>query len=270
MHSQSPAARSHDRCRPEGTLQIEESPVVHELIQELQVHPVYRAVTTVPNLRRFTEHHVFAVWDFMSLLKSLQRQLTCVDVPWLPAASSKACRLINEIVLGEESDTLPDGGHASHFALYLHAMSELGANRAQIDRFVALLRQGTVEIASRACALPPSVSQFLETTFSIINAGRVHEIAAVFALSREDLVPQMFARVAAHASLLREDYPHFFYYLDRHIELDTDSHGPMAHDLLVELCGSNNRLWGKATAAVERALRARVALWDGVLEALST
>lgn len=246
------------------------TPVIADLSRRLHTHPLYAAVTTPEALRTFTEHHVFAVWDFMSLLKSLQASLTCVQVPWMPPASGAAARLINEIVLGEESDELPDGGFASHFTLYRDAMREVGANTTTIDTFLQLLGDGAgVSEALRRSNAPAPVIPFVETTFAIIGEGRTHAVASAFALGREDLVPEMFMRMAAHGELLRETHPAFFYYLDRHIELDSGSHGKLAMDMLALLCGDDRQRLAEAEASVERALRARLALWDGVLESLT-
>lgn len=246
------------------------TPAIAELSERLHTHPLYAAVTTPEALRTFTEHHVFAVWDFMSLLKSLQASLTCVQVPWMPPASGTAARLINEIVLGEESDELPDGTFASHFTLYREAMREVGASTAAIDAFLEALTRGlSVSDALRAAHAPASVIPFVETTFAIINEGRTHAVASAFALGREDLVPEMFTRMAAHGEILRDTHPAFFYYLDRHIELDSGSHSKLAMDMLALLCGDDHERLAEAEAAVERALRARIALWDGVLDALA-
>jgi hypothetical protein len=93
-------------------------------------HPVYREINSLAALRLFMEHHVFAVWDFMSLLKTLQVRLCCVGVPWLPAADPQATRFINEIVLAEESDEDGQGGYLSHFGLYLRSMTRCGPTPA--------------------------------------------------------------------------------------------------------------------------------------------
>jgi len=92
----------------------------------LLTHRLYPALSTTEHLALFMEYHVFAVWDFMSLLKALQMRLTCVGVPWLPIGDARVRRLVNQIVLGEESDCTPDGSAISHFELYLQAMREVG------------------------------------------------------------------------------------------------------------------------------------------------
>jgi hypothetical protein len=108
---------------------------------ELANHQIYTSLQAVEDIRIFMEHHVFAVWDFMSLLKSLQRQLTCVEVPWLPKGSPRVRRFINEIVLGEESDDV--NGTLAHFELYRAAMTAAGANTGPIDAFLRALRSGS-------------------------------------------------------------------------------------------------------------------------------
>lgn len=115
------------------------------------------------------EHHVFAVWDFMSLLKSLQILMTGADVPWVPPSNSRACRIINELVLGEESDDDGSGGNASHFELYLSAMQEAGANRFFIEGFVnGLSRDGfSTDSLQDNPFIPQLVRPFLTTTFRI-------------------------------------------------------------------------------------------------------
>src|SRR5438067_8881693 len=111
-------------------------------------HPIYTQVASVADLRRFMEDHVFAVWDFMSLLKRLQQDMTCIRVPWFPADNAKAARLINDIVIGEETDVDPDGSYVSHLGLYLRAMREIGASTRQFEKFRSLVLMGIpVEVA---------------------------------------------------------------------------------------------------------------------------
>jgi hypothetical protein len=106
----------------------------------LMAHPVYTSIRSVDELRIFMQHHAFAVWDFMSLLKALQKALSCVDVPWIPAGHPNTRRLINEIVMTEETDEDGLGGFISHFELYLDAMRQVGADTGAIDDFIAQIR----------------------------------------------------------------------------------------------------------------------------------
>src|ERR1700754_5040305 len=131
-------------------------------------HPIYAEVVSVEDLRRFMEDHVFAVWDFMSLLKRLQQDLTCTRVPWFPADDARAARLINDIVIGEETDVDPNGSYVSPLDLYLRAMADVGASTRQFDAFRSLARAGTsIEAAMVQTEVPPHVRAFVSHTLML-------------------------------------------------------------------------------------------------------
>ncbi|WP_432051943.1 DUF3050 domain-containing protein [Streptomyces xiamenensis] len=227
-------------------------------------HPLYHQLNTKDAVVTFMEHHAYAVWDFMSLLKSLQRDLTCVDVPWLPEGPTGSRRLINDIVLVEESDELGNG-FISHFELYLDGMRQAGADTARIDTFIGLLRGGRPPLAAlKEADVPGPAAEFVATTWDFIENAPVHQRAAAFAFSREDLIPDMFDQVAAlgaeHAELST-----FVDYLRRHIQVDSEEHTPMAMQMLADLCGDDDRKWAECEETVTTALAARTRLWDGIL-----
>ena len=135
-------------------------------------HRLYGEIDRIDALRGFMEHHVFAVWDFMSLLKVLQRQLCCVEVPWLPCGDQQGSRFINEIVLAEESDDDGRGGFASHFELYHRSMKQCGANTAPIDGFMDDLSRGVPVLTALASpTVLEAARRFVEQTFKIIETG---------------------------------------------------------------------------------------------------
>lgn len=241
---------------------------VEELTQALVSHPLYRSIRDEEALRLFMRAHVFCVWDFMSLLKTLQRELTCVAVPWFPRGDREARRFINDIVVAEESDVHPSGGYASHYELYYEAMQACGADTAPVDRFLERLRTGRGTVGALAGAeLPNGVCEFVGTTFGFLESGAVHRIAAAFTYGREDVIPQMFRRLVQElAHRAPQHWGIFLFYLERHIEVDGDHHGPLAHRLLARLCGDDARKWREAEQAARRALEARIRLWDAVLE----
>ena len=108
---------------------------------QLMTHPLYGNINSIENLKQFMESHVYAVWDFMSLVKKLQLDLTTTTLPWQPPANNSAARLINEIVWGEETDTDKDGNSVSHFEMYLSAMRQIGADKSGIESFLTELRE---------------------------------------------------------------------------------------------------------------------------------
>jgi hypothetical protein len=241
---------------------------IEPLRARLLRHPIYAAVKDLRALRIFMSSHVFAVWDFMTLVKTLQRFLTCVDTPWRPPEHPRAARLINAIVLSEESDEVTDGVFTSHFDLYLSAMDEVGADRRAIDDFVRRVeRAGSWREPLESAQILPSTRAFVQTTLETCETGRVHEAVAAFLHGREDPIPRMFRRILETLdgqSSMSADA--FRLYLDRHVEVDERDHAPMAHELLRTLCADDGRRWVQAMGAARAAIRARLHLWDGVLE----
>ena len=235
------------------------------LYSRLAAHPLYRSFHSVDDLRLFMESHVYAVWDFMSLLKTLQRGLTCIDTPWLPTADASSRRLINEIVMGEESDEY-EGEPVSHFELYLRAMQACGASTTGIEHFIAAVRQGTaVPHAMQTAQASVAAQQFVANTFAVIGTGKLHAIAAAFTFGREDLIPDIFRGfLRDQDERLNGQLALFRWYLDRHIEVDGDQHGPMALQMLSNLCGNDPVKWQEAEDAAVQAVEARIALWDGI------
>ena len=248
-----------------GIERLEKS--VTEARDRVVQHPLYAGLDTHEAIVTFMEHHVFAVWDFMSLLKSLQRELTCVSVPWIPTGPTGSRRLINDIVMVEESDELGDG-FISHFELYVNGMREAGADTTAIDTLIELLRGGVkVRDALVRAGVPQASVDFAATTWNIIENLPVHCQAAAFAFGREDLIPDMFTQVVAINERSKK-LGTFVDYLERHIEVDGEFHTPMAMQMVTDLCGDDEQKWQDAADTVNTALAARATLWDNILTAI--
>ncbi|MEV3861653.1 DUF3050 domain-containing protein [Streptomyces sp. NPDC050095] len=230
-------------------------------------HRMYHLLDRLDRIQVFLQHHVFAVWDFMSLLKGLQHELTCVAVPWVPQGPTTSRRLINDIVLTEESDEFGDG-YLSHFELYLRAMAEAGADRTPIDSFIRRLGTGTpVPEALKLAEAPPAAADFVAGTWDIIESAPVHAQAAAFAFGREDLIPEMFERVLRIEDA-QPQLTSFKDYLVRHIDLDGEQHTPMAMQMLIDLCADDEDKWAECAVTVRRALAARHTLWSAIADLL--
>lgn len=241
---------------------------IHNSIAPLRAdlldHPIYAVLENELALKTFMEFHVFAVWDFMSLLKKLQIELSCVTLPWTPPQDMPTARMLNEIVLGEESDIGPNGEVMSHFELYRSAMREFGASTWAIDALLTKVQRGVL-ITEALHDVPAAAREFLNHTFSEIQGGNLCRIASAFTFGREGLLPDVFSCIVDRMALSHPERLKIFqYYLQRHIELDGDSHGPLAEQLVTRLCGDDSRKWGEAEAAAVNALRARKALWDAI------
>ena len=247
---------------------------VKKLRKELATHPVYAAVTDMNDLTIFMQHHIYSVWDFMSLVKYLQNQIAPAQTPWLPFGDAQVQRFINDIVLEEESDEgipLEDGTttYTSHFNLYAQAMEEVKEGSSQLIReFVSTVASDSLDVAKETIQIPSAAKEFMEITFDFIHSDKPHVVAAAFALGREHIIPEMFRALLDKMNISREQANVFHYYLDRHIELDGDHHGPMSLRMLDLLCEGNEAKIVEAEEAALNAIKARIKFWDGVLLAI--
>lgn len=244
--------------------------VIEPLRQEILNHPVYPLIQSPEDFNVFMQYHIYAVWDFMSLLKTLQNNLTCTSVPWFVVGNAQTRYLINEIVAGEESDLNSQGERMSHFELYLNAMKQSGADTAAMESFIAELQNsGDFDRAFAVSGTPQAAQDFVRYTFEVIGSKKSHVQSAVFTFGREDLIPGMFMSLIADIDRnFPDSISEFKYYLERHIEVDGDHHSHMALEMTEQLCGDEAAFWQEAEAAVVKGLQMRKALWDGVYEAL--
>ena len=236
---------------------------------ELLNHTLYNEIKTIDDLRCFLENHVFAVWDFMSLLKALQSKLTCTTTPWIPVGNPETRYLINEIVVAEETDVDLDGNRKSHFELYIDAMKACGANTTPIENFLLdVVETRNIFVSIKQSELHANVKEFLDFTFRVIEEGETHQIAAAFTFGREDLIPEMFTAILKkfQANFPDIDLSKLIYYFERHIELDADEHGPMAMKMIDELCGNDDKKWHDVDTVSILALEKRIGLWNAIEE----
>jgi hypothetical protein len=246
------------------------SEIIESFKNRLEAHPVYQSVATIEDLQCFMEHHVYSVWDFMSLIKYLQSVVAPTTSPWVPLGDASVRRFINELVLEEESDeTHIAGEFSSHFELYHRAMTEIGADTGPSSRFVETVRQQGIKQALALPDVPQPSCRFTTTTFGFIQQNKPHEVAAALALGREHIIPGMFRSILQRIGVSESDAPIFHFYLNRHIHLDEDFHAPLSLRLLNRLCEDDERKIEEAVNAAHTAVNARLDFWDGVFATIS-
>ena len=234
--------------------------------EKLVNHKIYNRIESIDDLKLFMENHIYAVWDFMSLLKGLQTNLTCTNNPWMPVDNTEAARFINEIVLEEETDEIKGGIAISHFELYLESMKEIGADTSQINNFISDIRESSdYRETINGFNIHADIRSFLNFTFDIIESGEAHKIASAFTFGRENVIPDMFIGLVKGLNEKNSDIANkFVYYLERHIELDGDDHGPIALKMIENLCGDDEKKWDEVTKIAKESIQMRIKLWDHI------
>lgn len=244
---------------------------IQPLRERLGTHPLYQSLTTAPRIARFMEYHVWAVWDFMSVVKALQRSLTCMIHPWRPQGNPEIRYLINDIVTGEESDLDRHGRRQSHFEIYLTAMKGIGASTRSIERFLKFLEDGSsVAVALKNAGAPLPAARFVEATMIVVERGRPHEIASLFTYGREEIIPTMFLGILDQLNPPPGmDLDDLRYYLERHVEVDGGHHGPLARRMVELLVDGDPQRLTEAGEVAAAALLDRLALWNAVADVCS-
>lgn len=227
---------------------------------------VTNTIQSKRDLKIFMEHHVYAVWDFMSLAKSLQMHIAPANNMWLPTKRnrSSSARLINEIILAEESDVDLGGGHISHFDLYVQAMHEIGADIRTINQFIGEVTSRGLNNTLLNTDYPSIATEFVRSTFDFIETDKPHVIAAAFTFGRETVIPKMFKGLLTQLNVNALEAPRFHYYLERHIEVDGEEHGPASLRLVEELCDNDPIKIIEAERAATKAIENRIKLWDNL------
>jgi len=240
-------------------------------IQSIKNHGVFKKINSIENLKIFMEYHVFAVWDFMCLLKELHRSIVCVSSPWFPPKDALSANLISNILVEEEGDLTEDNEtYQSHFDIYLRAMDQVQADKGVLQHFMSLLKSGiSYESAIDQANLKPSISDFIKTTFSFFNL-ETHQIASTFVFGREGITSEMFSNLVLNLKqkINTDNLDILIFYCERHIELDENKHFPMGLKMLENLAGDSHEKWQEIKNAAILALDARIRFLTSIENAL--
>ena len=240
-----------------------------ELKQKITAHPLFANKLEPKQICKFMESHIFAVWGFMSILKSLQKMITPNNLPWMPNKNTKngLVNFVNEIILCEESDYIEGIGFISHFEIYLLAMKNMDAKTDQLDKLISIISsKGYDEKYLDNIDATAEVKSFLKHDLEVSMNGTLPEIVGAFTLGREKVIPNMFGYILP-AIKETSSSKYLITYLERHIDIDGDRHGPLSMKLLNASCDRKQLSLAYATAI--KSLELRLLVWDKVHEDIS-
>ena len=180
--------------------------------------------------------------------------------------------MINEIVWGEETDINKEGVPLSHFEMYLEAMNEIKADIKPIEGFCKEVNDlDSVDEHISNSSISPEIKSFLKFSFNTIKGWKAHEIAAAFTFGREEIIPDMFLQIIKKTEQSKKiSLNKINYYLQRHIDLDGDEHGPLAHEMISSLCQNDAKKWKEVIKISKEALKHRISLWSYINNAIKS
>ena len=242
-------------------------------IKDLNSHKLFRTSNNFSKkeLKIFMEYHVYAVWDFMSIVKSLQNHICPSNFPWKPHeyTNNGIAHLINEIVSSEESDLDEDGNYFSHFDLYIMAMNDVGADTKSILKLIKSYDYNNANNFIDNPDAPKESLEFIENTFSCIESKKLANITAIFSYGRETTIPDMFSKILNKIDDSNSLYSNLRLYINRHIEVDSSRHGPLSKKLFEYTYKNNQETYDEAINYAIKSIDKRIQLWDGVLKKIS-
>ena len=237
-----------------------------DLKNKITAHPLFANKLEPKHICKFMESHIFAVWGFMSILKSLQKMITPNNLPWMPNKNTKngLVNFVNEIILCEESDYIEGIGFVSHFEIYLLAMKNMGAKTDQLDKLTSrIIEKGYNKKYIDDVDASAEVKSFLKYDLEVSMNGTLPEIIGAFTLGREKVIPNMFSYILPAIEETSAS-KYLITYLERHIDIDGDRHGPLSMKLLNASC--DKKQLSLAYAAAIKSLELRLLVWDRIHE----
>ena len=242
---------------------------LNQLKKSIRKHSLFSNKLTNRQIAIFMESHIYSVWGFMSLLKSLQYGLSSNNLPWIPTSNTTngLINFINEIVLSEESEYIKGIGFTSHFEIYLLAMKKIGAKANEIKKLIKNIEKNKkYKDAILDIKINKEVKDFLDFDIKTSQSNSLPKIIGGFTLAREQVIPNMFEYIIP-AIKDKKSAKYFITYLKRHITIDGDRHGPLATRLLKTICTSNNDMCIAYKSGI-KSLKLRLKVWDKVASEL--
>ncbi len=237
---------------------------INEIKKNIINHPLFHMRFNNEQLSHFMSIHVYAVWSFMSIVKSLQKNLTPQSIPWTPNHSTQngMARFINEIIYTEESDEISKNTYLSHFEIYILAMRIIGVNTKPILSIVSHFKKNNYSRKYiNSLNIPICAKHFINHDISIAKSRSLPKIVGVFCFGKETIIPFMFKQIIK--AIPKRGNSVLISYFDRHIEIDGERHGPLAKKIFSEVCKKKSASTLAYLTAIE-ALKLRESMWDDI------